>query len=117
MYTFEPCVPRPEHISVHGSAQPDTAQDQSTYEDENHARGQEHHNQGQHTEISTAEPHTDQNIAADQHSRTTVDQPTLHNMWRPNLCTKDLDNRRNDILVHGPSDQGPRTLLMIHTGL
>ena len=40
-------------------------------------------------------------------------QPTLHDTWRPNLCTKDQENPRDGIFVHGTCFQGPIFLLAI----
>ena len=40
-------------------------------------------------------------------------QPILHDTWRPNLCTKDQENPRDGIFVHGTCFQGPIFLLAI----
>ena len=40
-------------------------------------------------------------------------QPTLHDTWRPNLCTMDQKNPRDGIFVHGTCYQAPRYLLAI----
>lgn len=42
-------------------------------------------------------------------------QLTMQNTWSSNWCTKRLENPRGITSIHGPSSQGPRTTLMIHT--
>lgn len=55
-----------------------------------------------------------------QNTKTTVcqfsdDQPTLQHCLSSNQISKDLKNPGNVISTHGPSHQGLRTLLMVHT--
>ena len=58
------------------------------------------------------------NPAAETEEQTTIQafcQPTLHDTWRPNLCTKDQENPRDGIFVHEPRSKGPRVAIMIYT--
>ena len=41
-------------------------------------------------------------------------QPTLHHHLSLNQTSQDLRNQGNNIYVHGPSHQGPRTMLIVH---
>ena len=45
------------------------------------------------------------------------DQATLHPCLKPNHTRLEMSQSRNDLFAHGPSHQGPRTLLMILTDL
>ena len=49
-----------------------------------------------------------------QNAEETACQPTLHDTWRPNLCTKNQENPRDGIFIHGTRIQGPRVDLIIH---
>ena len=55
--------------------------------------------------------HQDQQIVEQQ----TAEKPTLHSMENPIYCVGKRENLGNDIFIHGPRSQGPRTLLVVLT--
>ena len=107
-----------KHTSAHGSVQTneDAPQPHSTHKDEDHTK-----NQGYHTKNNTANPHTHQNAqeeqktAAGQNSKTPADQLTLQRGLSLNQGDLGPNNHGNVISIHGPSHQGPRSMLEAHT--
>ncbi|CAO2825174.1 unnamed protein product [Amaranthus hypochondriacus] len=55
-------------------------------------------------------------LASTEHpSALSACQVTLQDKWSPDLGSLDLTNYGNNIFRHGPSHQGPRVVLVVHT--
>ena len=77
----------------------------------------ERQSQEESTKNLTATFKQDRSLHSDQQTteRQTACQLTLHNVENPTYCMDECENLRNDISIHGPRSQGPRTLLFVFT--
>ena len=56
-------------------------------------------------------------VTGDRTTEATVKQPTLGHVLSKDLGQPESTQGENDILLHGPRSQGPRTFLIIHQDL